>query len=194
LFRRALVITERSPAERYVEPLVRGSIHQISERLRDEASLPEPLRRFALGINCLERSRLDCAINELRAASVEGDREEVAPLLGIAYLERGRVHLHVKRNAAALRDFTAASELRSHDPFVYAGLGAVLVRLRRPDQARTAFEKFRIYDLPRGEYYRRAIESGDATEREIALAIARAVAGQFPQDHEAREAIERLSP
>jgi hypothetical protein len=66
--------------------------------------------------------------------------------------------------------------------------------MRRPGQARAAFEKFRIYDLPRGEYYRRAIESGDATEREIALAIAGAVARQFPQDREAREALERLSP
>ena len=194
LLRRVLVITERSPAERYVEPSVRGSIQRISERLRDEASLPQPLRRFALGIDCLERSRLDCAIEELRAASVDGDREEVAPLLGIAHLERGRVHLHVKRNAAALKDLTKASELRPHDPFVYAGLGAVLTRLRRPGQARAAFEKFRIYDLPRGEYYRRAIESGDAMEREIALAVARAVARQFPQDYAAREALERFSP
>jgi tetratricopeptide (TPR) repeat protein len=193
LFRRALVITERSPAERYVEPLVRGYIHRIAERLGGEESLPQPLRRFALGIDCLDRYRLDCAIEELRAASVEGDREEVAPLLGIAYLERGRAHLRVKRDAAALMDLTAASELRPHDPFVYAGLGIALTRVRRPDQARVAFGKFRIYDLPRGEYYRRAIESGDAMEREVALAVARAVAQQFPQDRAAREVLERFS-
>ena len=194
LFRRALVITERSPAERDVEPPARGAIHRIAARLRDEESLPEPLRRFALGIGCLERNRLDCAIDELRAASVEGEREEVAPLLGIAQIERGWVHLRVKRNAAALMDFTEATELRPHDPFVYAGLGVALARARRPRQARAAFGKFRIYDLPRGEFYRRAIESGDAMEREIALAVARAVAQQFECDRYAREAVERLVP
>jgi len=194
LFRRALAITERSPAERYVEPSVRGSILRIAERLRDEESLPQPLRHFALGIDCLERGRLDCAIVELRAAGVEGDREEVAPLLGIAHLERGRVHLRAKRNEAARLDFTAASGLRPHDPFVHAGLGVALVRSGRADQARAAFETFRTHDLPRGEYYRRAIESGDVMEREIALVAARAIARQFPSDRYAREAVERLSP
>jgi 4-amino-4-deoxy-L-arabinose transferase-like glycosyltransferase len=194
LFRRVLGITERSPAERYIEPSVRGSIHRVAEKLRDEESIPQPLRHFALGIDCLDGNRLDCAIAELRAASIEGEREEVAPLLGIAHLERGRVHLRVKRNAAALMDFTKASELRPHDPFVYAGLGVALERARRPGQARAAFRKFRIYDLPRGEYYRRAIESGDAMEREIALVVARAVVQQYPRDRYAREAVERLLP
>jgi len=194
LLRRALAITERSPAERDVEPLVRGTLHRIAARLRGEESLPEPLRRFALGIGCLERNRLDCAIAELRAASVEGEREEVAPLLGSACLERGWVHLRVKRNAAALMDLTEASALRPHDPSVYAGLGIALARVQRPAPARAAFGKFRIYDLPRGGYYRRAIESGDAIEREIALEVARAVAQQFPRDRYAREAEERLSP
>jgi tetratricopeptide (TPR) repeat protein len=194
LFRRALGITERSPAERDVEPPARRAIHRIAARLRDEESLTEPLRRFALGIGCLEQNRLDCAIDELRAASVEGEREEVAPLLGIAYIERGWVHLREKRNAAALMDFKEASELRPHDPFVYAGLGVALTRAGRPGRARAAFGKFRIYDLPRGEFYRRAIESGDAMEREIALAVARAVAQQFERDRYAREAVERLVP
>ena len=194
LFRRALAITERSPAERDVEPSARRAIHRIAARLRDEESVTEPLRRFALGIGCLEQNRLDCAIDKLRAASVDGEREEVAPLLGIAYIERGWVHLREKRNAAALMDFKEASELRPHDPFVYAGLGVARTRAGRPGRARAAFEKFRIYDLPRGEFYRRAIESGDAMEREIALAVARAVAQQFERDRYAREAIERLVP
>jgi hypothetical protein len=152
------------------------------------------LRRFALGIGCFERNRLDCAIAELRAASVESEREEVAPLLGIAQLERGWVHLRGKRNAAALMDLREASALRPHDPMVYAGLGVALARGRHPGPARAAFGKFRIYDLPRGGYYRRAIESGDDIEREIALEVARAVAQQFPRDRYAREAEERLSP
>ena len=68
LFRKALAITERSPAERYVEPAVREYIRKIAEKLGEDETQPEPIRRFAEGIGCMNRSSWDCAIVELRAA------------------------------------------------------------------------------------------------------------------------------
>jgi Flp pilus assembly protein TadD len=202
LFRQALAITERSPAERYVEPAVREYISKIAAKLGEDETQSEPLRRFAAGIGCMDRRKWDCAIAGLRAASGDErreatsaveDREEVAPLLGLAHLERGRVHLRAGHGAAAIRDLNEASTLRPHDAFVYVELGVALTRERRFGAARSAFEKFRIYELPHGEYYRRAIEGEDAADRAIALSAARAVVQHFPRDRLAREAAKLLS-
>jgi len=145
------------------------------------------------GIRCMDRASWDCAIAELRAASFDGYRDEVAPLLGLAHLERGREQLRAGRNAAALSDLNEASTLRPHDALVHVELGVALTRARRFEKARSAFAKFRIYDLPRGEFYRRAIESAGEADRAIALAAASAIARQFPRDRLAREAVELLS-
>ena len=193
LFRKALVITERSPAERYVEPAVHEYIRKIAEELSEDEAQPEPLRRFAAGIGCLDRRGWDCAIAELRAASVADHREEVAPLLGLAHLERGQEHLRASRNAAALSDLNEASRLRPHDALIYVELGVAQTRAGRFGKARLAFGKFRIYDLPRGEFYRRAIEGRDEADRAIALAAARAIARQFPRDRLAHQAVDVLS-
>jgi Flp pilus assembly protein TadD len=229
LFRKALVITERSPAERYVEPAVREYIIKIAAKLGEDETQPEPLRHFAAGIGCMDQRNWDCAIAELRAASVDehreaasvdehreaasvdehldaasvdehreaasvdDHREEVAPLLGFAHLERGREHLRAGRNAAALSDLSEALTLRPHDALIYVEFGVALTRAGRFGKARSAFGKFRIYDLPHGEFYRRAIESADEADRAIALAAARAIARQFPRDRLARETVELLS-
>jgi len=193
LFRKSLAITERSPAERYVEPAVREYVSKIAGRLRADETQPDPIRRFAAGIGCMDRRDWECAIVELRAASVPGDREEVVPLLGLAHLERGREHLRAGRDAAALSDLGEASSLRPHDAVIYVELGVALTRAKRFGKARSAFGKFRIYDLPRGDYYRRAIESADEDDRAIALSAARAIARHFPRDRLAREAVEVLS-
>jgi Tfp pilus assembly protein PilF len=193
LFRKALAITERSPAERYVEPAVREYIRKIAAKLRGDETQPEPLRRFAAGIGCMDRHDWDCATAELRAASADEHREEVAPLLGLAHLERGREHLRAGRNAAALSDLNEASTLRPHDALIHVELGVALTRVGRFGRARSAFGKFRIYDLPHGDFYRRAIESADEEDRAIALAAARAIARQFPRDRLARETVELLS-
>jgi len=193
LFRQSLVITERSPAERYVEPAVREYLSKIAGRLRTDETQPDPIRRFASGIGCMDRRDWECAIIELRAASVPGDRGEVAPLLGFAHLERGREGLRAGRNAAALSDLNEASRLRPHDAVVYVELGVALTRAKRFGKARSAFGKFRIYDLPRGDYYRRAIEGADEDNRTIALAAARAIVKHFPRDRLARETVEVLS-
>jgi tetratricopeptide (TPR) repeat protein len=193
LFRKILAITERSPAERYVEPAVHEYVRKIAGRLRGSETQPDPIRRFAVGIGCMDRRDWDCALAELRAASVARDREEVAPLLGLVYLERGREQLRAGRNAAALSDLNRASRLRPHDALIYVELGVALTRAQRLGKARSAFGKFRIYDLPHGEFYRRAIESADEDDRAIALAAARAIARQFPRDRLAREAVEVLS-
>jgi tetratricopeptide (TPR) repeat protein len=141
----------------------------------------------------MDRRDWECAIVELRAASVAGDREEVVPLLGLAHLERGREHLRAGRNAAALSDLNEASRLRPHDAVVYVELGVALTRAKRFGKARSAFGKFRIYDLPRGDYYLRAIEGADEDDRAIALAAARAIVRYFPGDRLARETVEVLS-
>jgi Flp pilus assembly protein TadD len=220
LFRKALAITERSPAERYVEPAVRECIRRIAAKLGNDETQPEPLRRFAAGIGCMDRRDWDCAIAELRAAAVDehrkaagadehrevagadghreaasvaDHREEVAPLLGLAHLERGREQLRAGRNAAALSDLNEASTLRPHDALIYVELGVALTRAGRFGQARLAFGKFRIYDLPHGDFYRRAIDSADEEDRAIALAAARAIARQFPRDRLSRETVELLS-
>jgi tetratricopeptide (TPR) repeat protein len=193
LFRQSLAVTERSPAERNVEPAVREYLSKIAGRLRTDETQPDPIRRFATGIGCMDRRDWECAIVELRAASVPGDREEVAPLLGIAHLERGREQLRAGRNVAALSDLNEASRLRPHDAVIYVELGVALTRAKRFGKARSAFGKFRIYDLPRGNYYRRAIESANEDDRTIALAAARAIVKHFPRDRLAREAVEVLS-
>jgi tetratricopeptide (TPR) repeat protein len=141
----------------------------------------------------MDRRDWECAIVELRSASVPRDREEVAPVLGLAHLERGREHLRAGRNAAALSDLNEASRLRPHDAVIYVELGVALTRAKRFGKARSAFGKFRIYDLPRGNYYRRAIESANEDDRTIALAAARAIVKHFPRDRLAREAVEVLS-
>jgi len=192
LFRQSLAVTERSPAERYVEPAVREYLSKIAGRLRTDETQPDPIRRFATGIGCMDRRDWECAIVELRAASVPGDREEVAPLLGLAHLERGREHLRAGRNPAALSDLSEASRLRPHDAVVYVELGVALTRAKRFGKARAAFGKFRIYDLPRGDYYRRAIEGPNEDDRTIALAAARAIVRHFPRDRLARETVEVL--
>jgi hypothetical protein len=87
----------------------------------------------------------------------------------------------------------AASRLRPHDALIYVELGVALMRVGRFGEARSAFGKFRIYDLPHGEFYRRALESGNEADRAIALAAARAIARQFPRDRLAQEAVELLS-
>jgi tetratricopeptide (TPR) repeat protein len=193
LFRKALAITERSPAERYLEPAVRDYISKISEKLWEDDTQPEPIHRFAGGIGCMKRSSWDCAIVELRAASACDHREEVAPLLDLSYLERGRKHLRAGRNAAALSDLNEASTLRPHDALIYVELGVALIRAGRFGNARSAFGKFRVYDLPRGEFYRSAVASADEADRAIALAAARAIALQFPRDQLAHEAVEILT-
>jgi tetratricopeptide (TPR) repeat protein len=193
LFRKALAITERSPAERDVEPAVRDYISKISEKLWEDETQPEPIHRFAEGIECMNRSSWDCAIAELRASSVGDHREEVAPLLGLSYFERGREHLRAGRTAAALSDLNEASTLRPHDALIYVELGVALTRAGRFGKARSAFGKFRVYDLPRGEFYRSAIASADEEDRAIALAAARAIARQFPRDQRAHEAVELLT-
>jgi 4-amino-4-deoxy-L-arabinose transferase-like glycosyltransferase len=193
LFRNSLAITERSPAERYVEPAVREYLSVIAGRLRTDVNQPDSIRRFAAGIGCMDRRDWDCAIVELRAARVPRDREKVAPILGLAHLERAREHLRAERNAAALSDLKEASRLRPHDAIVYVELGVALTRAKRFGKARSAFGKFRIYDLPRGDYYRRAIESGNEDDRAIALAAAQAIARHFPRDRLARETVEVLS-
>jgi tetratricopeptide (TPR) repeat protein len=211
LFRKALAITERSPAERNVEPALHEYVRRISGRLRVDEAQPESIRRFALGIGCMDRRDWDCAIAELRAAiaageregarasdqrgdaDADGHREEVAPLLGLAHRERGREDLRAGRDAPALSDLNEASRLRPHDALVYVELGVARVRAERFGQARSAFEKFRVYDLPRGDYYRRAIESANEGDRAIALAAARAIKRLFPGDRLAREAVEILS-
>jgi Flp pilus assembly protein TadD len=220
LFRQALAITERSPAERYVEPAVREYIRKIAAKLGEDETQPASLRRFAAGIGCMDRRNWDCAIAELRAASVDEHREatsvadqresasaidqresasvaehreEMAPLLGLAHLERGRERLRAGDNTAALSDLSEASALRPHDALVYVELGVALTRVGRFERARSAFGKFRIYDLPHGEFYRRAIESADEEDRAIALAAARAIARQFPRDRLSRETVELLS-
>jgi tetratricopeptide (TPR) repeat protein len=193
LFRQSLAVTERSPAERYVEPAVREYLSKIAGRLRTDETQPDPIRRFATGIGCMDRRDWECAIVELRAASVPGDREEVAPLLGFAHLERGREGLRAGRNAAALSDLNEASRLRPHDAVVYVELGVALTRAKRFGKARSAFGKFRIYDLPRGDYYRHAIESANEGDRTIALVAAHAIVKHFPRDRLARETVEVLS-
>jgi tetratricopeptide (TPR) repeat protein len=193
LFRKSLAITERSPAERYVEPAVHDYVSQIAGRLRADETQPDPIRRFALGIGCMDRRNWECAIAELRAASIPGDREEVVPLLGLAHLERGRERLRAGRDAAALSDLSEASSLRPHDAVIYVELGVALTRAKRFGEARSAFGKFRIYNLPRGDYYRRAIESADEDDRAIALAAAHAIVRHFPRDRLAHEAVEVLS-
>ncbi len=193
LFRGSLAVTERSPAERYVEPAVREYLSQIAGRLRADESQPDPIRHFAEGIGCMDRRDWSCAIVELRAAIVPGEREEVAPLLGLAHLERGREHLRAERNAAALADLSEASRLRPHDAVIYVELGVALTRAKRFGKAKSAFGKFRVYDLPRGDYYRRAIESADEGDRAVALAAARAIVRHFPRDRLARETVEVLS-
>jgi len=193
LYSNALAITERSPAERFLEPAVRENLRKISEKLAADATQPEPIRRFAEGIACLDHSRWSCAVRALRAASVADQREQVAPLLGLAHFESGREQLRAGRDAAAVSDLSEASRLRPHDARVYAELGVALTRLDRIGKARLAFAKFRIYDLPRGDFYRSALESKNAADRAIALSAARAVARQFPRDPLAHEAVERLS-
>ncbi|MBW2494625.1 MAG: glycosyltransferase family 39 protein [Deltaproteobacteria bacterium] len=193
LFRRSLEVTERSPAERYVEPAVRDYLSEIAGRLRADPAQPEPIRRFAQGIGCMDRRDWECAIADFRAAMAFGDRKELAPLLGLAHLERGREQLRAERNAAALSDLSEASRLRPHDAVVYVELGVALTRAKRFGKARSAFGQFRIYDLPRGDYYRRAIDSADEGDRAVALAAARAVSQYFPRDRLARETIEVLS-
>jgi tetratricopeptide (TPR) repeat protein len=193
LYRRSLAITERSPAERYAEPAVYDYIRKIAEKLGEDETQPEPIRRFAEGIGCLNRRSWDCAIVELRAASVDDHREEVAPLLGLAYLGRGREHLRAAHDSAALSDLIEASTLRPHDALVYVELGVALTRADRFGEARSAFGKFRIYDLPRGGFYRRAIKSADEEDRAIALAAARAIAHHFPLDRRAQKAVDLLS-
>jgi 4-amino-4-deoxy-L-arabinose transferase-like glycosyltransferase len=193
LFRNSLAITERSPAERYVEPAVREYLSKIAGRLRADETQPDPIRRFAAGIGCMDRRDWECAIVEFRATIAFGDREEVSPLLGLAHLERGRDHLRAGRNAAALSDLREASRLRPHDAVVYVELGVALTRAKQFGKARSAFGKFRVYDLPHGDYYRRAIEGTDEDDRAIALAAARAIARHFPPDRLAREAVEVLS-
>ena len=193
LFCRALAITERSAAERYVEPALHEHIRNLAAKLHADETQPEPIRDLARGIRCMDRASWDCAIAELRAASFDGYRDEVAPLLGLAHLERGREQLRAGRNAAALSDLNEASTLRPHDALVHVELGVALTRARRFEKARSAFAKFRIYDLPRDEFYRRAIESADEGDRAIALAAASAIARQFPRDRLAREAVELLS-
>ncbi len=193
LFRKALAITERSPAERYTEAAIRAYLHKIAERIGGDAATPEPLRRFAAGVGCLDAGDWDCAIDEFQAASVEEPRAEIAPLLGLAYFERGRENLRAERDAAARSDLAEASALRPHDAQVYVELGVALARAGLLGKARSAFGQFRVYDLPRGEYYRSAIASADAGDRAIALSAARTIARQFPRDRLAREALEHLS-
>jgi hypothetical protein len=86
-----------------------------------------------------------------------------------------------------------ASTLRPHDALIYVELGVALTRAGRFGKARSAFGKFRVYDLPRGEFYRGAIESADEADRAIALAAARAIARQFPRDKLAHEAVDLLT-
>jgi tetratricopeptide (TPR) repeat protein len=193
LFRKALAITERSPAERYVEPAVHDYISRIAAKLGEDETQPESIHRFAEGVACMDRGDWDCAIVAFDAASVADHREEVAPLLGRVHLERGRERLREARNRAALADLSEASRLRPHDARVHVHLGVALTRMELLGRARSAFGEFRIYDLPQGGFYRRAIASGDAADRGIALEAARAIARQFPRDRLAPEAVESLS-
>jgi len=189
----ALAITERSPAERFLEPAVRENLRVISEKLVADAAQPEPIRRFAEGIACLDQSRWNCAIAALRAASAADRQEQVAPLLGLALFERGGEQLRAGNDAAAVPDLSEAARLRPHDARVHVELGVALVRVGRPGKARSEFAKFRIYDLPQGDFYRSALESGNDADRVIALAAARAILRQFPRDPLAREAVQLLA-
>jgi len=193
LFATALAITERSPAERFLEPAVRENLRVISEKLAADAAQPEPIRRFAEGIACLDQSRWNCAIAALRAASAADRQEQVAPLLGLALFERGGEQLRAGNDAAAVPDLSEAARLRPHDARVHVELGVALVRVGRPGKARSEFAKFRIYDLPQGDFYRSALESGNDADRVIALAAARAILRQFPRDPLAREAVQLLA-
>ncbi len=68
LFVESLAITERSPAERDLEPLIHEHIRSMARALLADEGQPARLRGVAAGSACLDAREWDCALAELRAA------------------------------------------------------------------------------------------------------------------------------
>jgi Flp pilus assembly protein TadD len=110
----------------------------------DDPNSPGALQRAAdaetlteQGIDLSKRARWRDAIEPLRRAT------ELSPTAGLAFYYLGDAYNHVDHLPGALSAFEAAARLLPDNWRALKGVGIVLDRMRRPQEAAAAYQKAR---------------------------------------------------
>lgn len=137
-------MTDEVPPPVPVEPAAVPPVEAGPELPFDDPNSPESLQRASdaetlteQGMDLCKRARWRDAIEPLRRAT------EMSPTAGLAFYYLGDAYNHVDHLPGALSAFESAARLLPDNWRALKGVGIVLDRMRRPQEAAAAYQKAR---------------------------------------------------